>query len=122
MVSDPQAGIFALGTVSHVYLEFDIESGVEAKDLVTAIVSLKEPHTTMGGVNFVSGFRPELWRSAAPDQAPDGVEGFNRDLVGTGNYTMPATQHDAVLWISGSEYDLVFDVSREAMAAMQKIA
>lgn len=122
MASDPQAGIFALGTSSHAYLEFDIEGGVEAKDLVTAIVSLKEPHTTMGGVNFVSGFRPELWRAVTPGQAPDGVEGFNHPIVGVDNYTMPATQHDAVLWISGSEYDLVFDVSREAIAAMAKIA
>ena len=26
---------------------------------------------------------------------------------------MPATQHDAVLWLSGSEYDVVFDVGAE---------
>jgi putative iron-dependent peroxidase len=122
MGNDPQAGIFALGTTSHAYLEFDILSGVEAKELVAAIVSLKEPHSTIGGVNFVSGFRPELWRSAAPDQAPDGVEGFNSDIVGAANYRMPATQHDAVLWISGSEYDLIFDVSRDAISAMAKVA
>jgi putative iron-dependent peroxidase len=35
---------------------------------------------------------------------------------------MPATQHDAVLWISGSAYDVVFDVSRQAIAAMESIA
>ena len=122
MSNDPQAGIFALGTTSHAYLEFDILRGVEAKDLVAAIVSLKEPHSTIGGVNFVSGFRPELWRSAAPDQAPDGVEGFNSDIVGAADYRMPATQHDAVLWISGSEYDLIFDVSRDAISAMGKVA
>jgi putative iron-dependent peroxidase len=31
---------------------------------------------------------------------------------------MPATQHDAVLWISGSAYDVVFDVARAAIAAL----
>ena len=122
MASTPQAGIFALGTVSHAYLEFDIESGVEGTDLVRAITSLREPRTTMGGVNLVTGFRPELWRAVAPDQSPDEIAGFNTDIIGTDNYKMPATQHDAVLWISGSEYDLVFDVSRQAIAAMEKMA
>jgi len=32
---------------------------------------------------------------------------------------MPATQHDAVLWISGSSYDVVFDVARAAIAALR---
>ena len=121
-MNTPQAGIFALGTASHAYLEFDIASGVEGRDLVAAIAGLREPRTTMGGVNLVAGFRPELWRSVAPDQAPDGIEGFNHDVVGIDNYVMPATQHDAVLWTSGSAYDVVFDVSRESIAAMRDIA
>ena len=28
---------------------------------------------------------------------------------------MPATQHDAVLWLSGSAYDVIFDVARAAV-------
>jgi putative iron-dependent peroxidase len=68
----------------------------------------------MGGVNLVTGFRPELWRAVVPDDAPE-IEGFNRDLVGPDGYLMPATQHDAVLWLSGSAYDVVFDVSRGAI-------
>ena len=35
---------------------------------------------------------------------------------------MPATQHDAVLWLSGSAYDVVFDVAREAIAALGDVA
>src|SRR5882762_1003217 len=35
---------------------------------------------------------------------------------------MPATQHDAVLWISGSAYDVVFDTAREAIAALDAVA
>ena len=35
---------------------------------------------------------------------------------------MPATQHDAVLWLSGSAYDVVFDVGRAAIAGLQVLA
>ena len=118
----PQAGIFALGTASHTYLEFDIKNGVAAAALVDGVAGLREPRTTMGGVNLVAGFRPELWRTVAPADAPPGLAGFNRDIVGAGNFTMPATQHDAVLWISGSAYDVVFDVARQAIAALSQVA
>ncbi len=76
----------------------------------------------MGGVNLVTGFRPELWREAAPDEAPAEVEGFNEDLVGIDGFVMPATQHDAVLWLSGSAYDVIFDVARTAIAELEGLA
>ena len=34
---------------------------------------------------------------------------------------MPATQHDAVLWLSGSAYDVIFDTARSAIAALRGI-
>ncbi|MGB2875856.1 MAG: hypothetical protein WBB76_10335, partial [Gaiellaceae bacterium] len=105
-----QGGIFALGTPSHAYLEFDASGAPAAEDLVRAIASLREPRTTMGGVNLVAGFRPELWREVAPDDAPAELEGFGEDVVGVDGFVMPATQHDAVLWLSGSAYDVIFDV------------
>ncbi|HWZ83717.1 MAG TPA: Dyp-type peroxidase [Terriglobales bacterium] len=118
-MNTPQSGIFALGTASHAYLEFDICAGQNGRDLVAAISSLREPRTTMGGVNLVAGFRPELWRQAAPDDAPAAIQGFNQDLIGVEGFVMPATQHDAVLWLSGSSYDVVFDVARQAIAALK---
>jgi porphyrinogen peroxidase len=118
-VNTPQSGIFAPGTASHAYLELDAGDGAE---LVRAVASLREPQTTMGGVNLVSGFRPELWRDVVPEDAAPEVEGFNQDLVGPDGYTMPATQHDAVLWLSGSEYDVVFDTAREAIAELEPFA
>lgn len=121
-VRTPQSGIFALGTASHAYLELDAPAGRAPRDLVAVVSSLREPRTTMGGVNLVAGFRPELWRDAAPADAPPGVEGFNEALVGVDGYTMPATQHDIVLWISGSAYDVVFDVSRMAIRALAGVA
>jgi putative iron-dependent peroxidase len=73
-------------------------------------------------VNLVAGFRPELWRAISPDDAPDGVEGFNEELVGLDGFTMPATQHDAVLWLSGSAYDVIFDMARQAIAELGGVA
>jgi putative iron-dependent peroxidase len=117
-MSTPQGGIFALGTASHAYLEFDALAGHGGRELVAAIASLREPRTTMGGVNLVAGFRPELWSEVARADAPAGVTGFNDELVGTDGFTMPATQHDAVLWLSGSAYDVIFEVARNAIAEL----
>jgi porphyrinogen peroxidase len=122
LTTAPQAGIFALGTASHAYLEFDILPGVDPHTLVAAVTGLREPRTTMGGVNLVAGFRPELWHKVFPEDSPAGLEGFNRPVVGRDGFTMPATQHDAVLWISGSAYDVVFDVARSAIAALGDVA
>jgi putative iron-dependent peroxidase len=120
-VRSPQSGIFALGTSSHAYLEFDVANGGDCSALVAAVSSLREPRTTMGGVNLVAGFRPELWRATAPDHAPDELEGFNADVVGIEGFVMSATQHDAVLWLSGSAYDVIFDTARAAIAALEGI-
>ena len=118
----PQAGIFALGTSSHAYLEFDGVDPARGGELVKAIAALREPRTTMGGVNLVAGFRPELWRSVDPAGTPADLTGFDEDLAGMDGFVMPATQHDAVLWVSGSAYDVVFDVSRAAIAELSKLA
>ena len=121
-MSTPQSGIFALGTASHAYLELDAGEQGAARELVSVVASLREPRTTMGGINLVTGFRPDLWRVVAPDDAPPGLQGFDADLVGAEGYRMPATQHDAVLWLSGSAYDVVFECARAAIAALYDVA
>jgi putative iron-dependent peroxidase len=121
-MNSPQGGIFALGTASHAYLEFDAADARSAAELVPAIASLREPRTTMGGVNLVAGFRPELWREVAPRDAPAQLAGFDQAVVGSDGFTMPATQHDAVLWLSGSAYDVVFEVARNAIAELAPLA
>ncbi len=117
-----QSGIFALGNASHAYLEFDVLDGQSRRDLVATISSFREPRTTIGGVNLVVGFRPELWRELAPEDAPAGMKGFNADITGLDGFVMPATQHDAVLWIAGSAYDVIFDVSHGAIAELKGLA
>src|SRR6202161_3878432 len=118
----PQAGIFALGTSSHAYLEFDLLDAKTCTGFAAALASIREPRTTTGGVNFVIGFRPELWSQIAPDDAPSGVAGFNKDIRGTDGFVMPATQHDALVWLSGSAYDVVFDMARSVVRALAGLA
>lgn len=114
----PQTGIFALGTASHAYLEFDLSASAGGLSAVTRVAALREPRTTIGGVNLVAGFRPELWAMVAPDAAPTGVTGFNEPLTGSAGYTLPATQHDVVVWLAGAAYDVVFDLSRGVVTAL----
>jgi len=113
-VNTPQAGIFALGTSSHAYLEFDLLDGHKSEAFVSKLCDIREPRTTTGGVNFVVGFRPELWREVAPRDAPADVKGFNT-IEGKQGFVMPGTQHDAVLWLSGSAYDVLFDMARSVI-------
>jgi porphyrinogen peroxidase len=117
-----QSGIFALGTGSHVYLEFDGIPGIHPADIVGIVANLRAPSITTGGVNLVVGFRPELWRAIAPDQIPAEVSGFNQPLQGVEGFSMPATQHDLWFWAAGHAYERVFDSAREVIAALAQVA
>jgi porphyrinogen peroxidase len=119
----PQAGIFALGTSSHTYLEFDLLDAIDERGdppfktphcqaFASTIAAIHEPRTTTGGVNFVIGLRPELWRQIAPNDTPPDVTGFNSPVKGPEGFAMPSTQHDALVWLSGSAYDVIFDMAK----------
>jgi putative iron-dependent peroxidase len=43
------------------------------------------------------------------------VEGFNDEIQGTEGFVMPGTQHDALVWLSGSAYDVIFDMARSVI-------
>lgn len=118
-MATPQTGIFALGTMSHAYLEFDAHPDADPAGVVATVASLREPRTTIGGVNLVAGFRPELWASVAGADAPPGLRGFEEPIVGSGGYALPATQHDVVVWLAGGAYDVVFDAERETVRALE---
>ncbi len=118
----PQAGIFALGTSSHAYLEFDLVDAGKWKEFASTISAIREPRTTTGGVNFVIGFRPELWRGLMPADMPAELAGFNKSIQGVEGFTMPATQHDALVWLSGSAYDVVFDMARSVVRDLDGLA
>jgi putative iron-dependent peroxidase len=117
-MASPQTGIFALGTAAHAYLEFDLLASVDGLAVVASVARLREPRTTIGGVNLVAGFRPELWAAVAPDAAPIGVVGFEEPIRGVALHELPATQHDVVVWLAGASYDVVFDASRSIVTAL----
>ncbi len=117
-----QSGIFALGTGSHSYLEFDLHAHSNPGALVEIIANLQEPRTTTGGVNLVVGFRPSLWAQVAPEDMPSNVTDFDKEVIGVDGYTMPATQHDLWLWVAGHDYPKVFDVTKEAIQALAPVA
>jgi putative iron-dependent peroxidase len=121
-VPSPQTGIFALGTSSHAWLEFDVLPSASPAEAVALVASLREPRTTIDGVNLVVGFRPEIWAQVAPDAAPPGARSFDQAVTGPTGQVMPATQHDIVVWLTGSGYDVVFDVSRAIVAALAALA
>lgn len=121
-MATPQTGIFALGDAAHIYLEFMVKPGTDAEALVRAVLALPAPRITVDSVNFVIGFRPELWRKVAPDETPAELTGFNAPLAGAAGYSMPATQADLFLWVAGASYDVVFDLGREAIAKLANVA
>lgn len=118
----PQTGIFALGTHAHSYVELNLDEGADPRAASTIAAGLSEPRTTMGGVNLVLGFRPELWAAVLPGHGPDGLSGFNEPVVGPDGFTMPATQHDIVLWIAGGSRDVVFDTVTAIIDALAGVA
>ena len=79
---------------------------------------MREPRTTIDGVNLVVGFRPELWSAVAADAAPPDARSFDAPVTGPTGQVMPATQHDIVIWVTGPGYDVVFDVSRAIVATV----
>jgi putative iron-dependent peroxidase len=118
----PQTGIFALGTPEHCYLELDLHATVPPEALVRAVAGLSGPLSTTGGVNLVVGFRPELWSVVAPGAAPADAASFTEEIRGPGGFTMPATQHDAWVWVAGGDRTAVFDNTRLVMDALREVA
>ncbi|HME05143.1 MAG TPA: Dyp-type peroxidase domain-containing protein, partial [Solirubrobacteraceae bacterium] len=101
----PQFGIFAQGTHAHHFLEFDLEPGVTPSEAMAAFRLLRTPDVSAGGVNLVVAFGSDLWRGVAPSMAPDDLAQF-QPIDGRDDRRVPATQHDAWLWISGAEPDV----------------
>lgn len=115
-----QPGIFALGTTEHCYVELDLLPGATPAELVRRLANLSGPETTAAGVNVVIGLRPELWAELAPDEAPPGARSFAP--VRAGDFTMPATQHDAWFWIAAGTRDATFDSTLRVLRSVADIA
>jgi len=58
-VATPQTGIFALGTMSHAYLELDERPGVDPRDLVQHVAGIHlSEDVTAGWIEDRFGGRP----------------------------------------------------------------
>ena len=112
----PQHGIFAAGATASVYLEFDVPAG--ALTSLSQLRPLFEAEQDDVGTSFVLGVRPSLLTQVAPTSTPQDVHDFTEPIVGPDGFTMPATQHDLALWVTGGARDHVFDTARFLLAAL----
>lgn len=117
-----QPGIFALGATDNVYIEFDLLPETPFSALVTALANLSQPLSTLGKVNLVIALRPSGLRELAPNAVPADAADFDEPVVGKDGYRMPATQHDAWIWISGPSKTTVYENANFVCHALKDIA
>lgn len=119
----PQPGVFALGTPVQTFLEFDlVDPALESVELIGTLESMVAGVKTGQGCNVVVGIRPSLWCKVRPDACPDGLHDFEAPVIGDDGFTMPATQHDLVVWVAGGRQDAMFDEGRRVIDALAGIA
>lgn len=121
-MATPQTGIFSLGDIAHLYLEFTLAHPSSGRKLLQKVAAFHEPHTTVGGMNVVIGVHPELWRKEAPEDAPDDVDPFAEPIIGSDGFTMPATQADLWVWFSSASFDQLWDCGRTLIASLRHVA
>lgn len=118
----PQPGILALGTDAQTYLELDlVDPAPDPGALLAAIAEISGGLVTGQGCNVVVGFRPELWRSLARDSCPADIHGFDEPVTGPDGFTMPATQHDLVVWVAAGGRDVVWDEAVRALRVLEPL-
>ncbi len=120
--SPAQPGVLAFGTTHHAYLEFDLRPGADLAALRAALVDLVGGVSAGDGYMLVVGARPDLWRQLDPATCPDGVHGFDQPVVGPDGFSMPATQHDLLVWLAGGAHDVCFDGAQNAITSLADLA
>lgn len=118
-MTTPQPGIFALGTRSHLHLEFDV--GGDPDSLRAALEAVQEAVTPIAGVNVVFGFGHDAWSALAPDSVPDDLVHFE-PISGAEGFTHPGAQHDLWIWFHGGAPDALFDLGRTSQKQLAGIA
>lgn len=121
-VASAQPGVLAFGTTNHVYVEFDLVPDADMASMLSVVGGLAGGVTTGAGYMLVLGFRPDLWRRADPASCPDGITGFDEPIVGPDGFTMPATQHDLIVWMASGTRDVLFDGVQDAISQLAPFA
>lgn len=120
-----QYGIFAEGTRAQHHLELRLRAGAERGAVAAAILQARlanAQHRTNGGTNLVIGFGPRVWAlfpEALPTVAVTPFPGYDNDEAGL---HAPSTQEDLWVWVHGPENDLVIDVVRGVVRALDPVA
>ena len=120
--AQPQLGVLGFGTTHHAYLELDRHPRLPPVALAAAVRAVENAVLTGAGCTIVVGFRPEVWRELAPEACPDDLRGFAEAVVGDDGFSMPATQHDVILWVAGGSRDVVFDTATAAVHELADVA
>lgn len=119
-MSTPQPGIFAQGTRSHHYLEYDLQATATREAVIPVLRAMREPPVTSGGANLVLGMSRRLLQLLMPEVTPNELRPFE-GLSGPAGHA-PATQHDLWLWIHGTNSDVAVDVAMAATVALGPVA
>ena len=118
-MTTPQPGIFALGTRSHLHLEFDLTGDSEA--LRSAVGNIQEALSPIVGVNAVFGFGTDAWTALSPGALPDDLASFE-PVVGADGFTHPSAQHDVWIWLHAGSPDTLFDLGRLCQKEFRGVA
>jgi putative iron-dependent peroxidase len=120
-----QYGIFAEGTRAQHHLELQLRDGATADAVARALLGARlanVQHRTNGGTNLVIGFGPAMWSlfpEALPTLAVSPFPGYDNDEAGL---HAPSTQQDLWVWVHGPSNDLVIDVVRGVVKALDPVA
>lgn len=90
-----RSGIFGWGTSSHVYLEWDIAENRAARELVSAVASLREPKTTIDGVfcrDDADAYFAIVANIITAAAAMTAVASHPKPFNHSGNWNLPTTE------------------------------
>ncbi|AYJ33468.1 Dyp-type peroxidase [Corynebacterium xerosis] len=114
-----QSGITGIGVTDHAYVELDVKDGTDAAEAVGKLAAATNLPST-SGANVVVGVRPSLWATIADAaHVPADVHDFDEPIRGRDGYRMPATQHDAWLWVASSSRSQAFDVEHHILGEVR---
>jgi len=119
-----------------VHLQFRLKGDVDRGQLFKALGKLweseitgiadptlnKHHQLTSGTANIVLGFKPELWREVYPEDVPDNLFSFDKDVVGSNGMIAPATQHDLWVWITQSNAATLYDSMSRTVSLLDAFA
>lgn len=117
-MSLPQPGIFAEGSQSHFFLEFQLLDGVSDGALHTAVAAAITALQPLDGrqLHVLWAFGSDCWARLSPLR-PAGLKAFT--AVGEGATQAPASQRSILLWLHGNDPSSQLDA---AIAATEQLA